>query len=80
MRVEDPLCPQKGHFLRSLPTAQHLVALFHRSLPPVMGRTMWDMSRESQGLGLKLELLKFRMLFSTTNISNMTNLYNAQCT
>ena len=38
---------------------------------------MWDMSRESQGLGLKLELLKFRMLSSTTNISNMTNLYNA---
>ncbi len=29
-----PCRPQKGHFLRSLPTAQHLVALFHRSLPP----------------------------------------------
>ncbi len=26
--------PQQEHFLRSLPTAQHLVALFHRSLPP----------------------------------------------
>ena len=24
--------------------------------------------------------LKVRMLFSTTNISNMTNLYNTQCT
>ena len=34
-RVKPPLCrPQKGHFLRSLPTAQHFVALFHRSQPP----------------------------------------------
>jgi len=61
---------------REKPVEIQMDNTFRRETPELSKKARYKSKQQSA----YYKELKFRMLSSTTNISNMTNLYNAQCT